>query len=50
MCFCGLEMGRRDSRRDRRSADPACQMLPGAHNLSLGKLKPSPSVSTFTTG
>lgn len=39
MCFCGLEMGRRASRKDRQSANRACEMLPGAHNLSLGKLK-----------
>jgi len=42
MCFCGLERGRRASRRDRRGADLACEMLPGAHDLSLGKLKPPP--------
>ena len=47
MCFCGLEMGRRASRKDRQSANRACEMLPGAHNLSLEKLKLSPQVSTF---
>ena len=49
MCFCGLEMGRRASRKDRQSANRACEMLPGAHNLSLGKLKLRPSIILFVS-